>query len=109
MKSIRLTDSTAYLSAMYLTLLSCMVTYIHLDPSETLLLSYFSLRQNITRSITTNPAVHVTLFSALSSEQLPDWHTENLAFDIPEGQRGTTLREGGMLTKGRYRYQTWRT
>jgi hypothetical protein len=65
------------------------VTYVHLDPSEPLLLSDFSLRQNITRSITTNPTVDVTLFSALSTEKLPNWYTEDLAFDIPDSQRDT--------------------
>jgi hypothetical protein len=84
------------------------VTYVHLDPSEPLLLSDFGLRQNITRSISTNPTVDITLLSTLSTEKLPDWYTEDLAFNIPDCQRDTP-REGCKLTKGRYRYQTWRT
>jgi hypothetical protein len=63
-----------------------MITHVHLDPSEALLLSDFGLRQDITRSITTNPTVDVTLLSALSTKKLPDWYTENLAFDIPDFQ-----------------------
>ena len=85
-----------------------MVTHVHLDSGEALLLSDFGLRQNITRSISTNPTVDVTLLSALSTEKLPDWYTEDLAFDVPRCQRDTP-REGCMLTKGRYRYQTWQT
>jgi hypothetical protein len=65
------------------------VTYVHLDPSKALLLSDFGLRQDITRSIPTNPTVDITLFSALSTEQLPDGYTENLAFDVPDCQCGT--------------------
>jgi len=85
-----------------------MVTHVHLDSGEALLLSDFGLCQNITGSISTNPTVDVTLFSALSTEKLPDWYTEDLAFDIPDCQRDTT-QERWLLTKGRYRYQTWRT
>jgi hypothetical protein len=62
------------------------VTHVHLDPSEALLLSDFGLRQNITGSVTTNPTVDITLLSALSTEKLPDWYTEDLAFDIPDCQ-----------------------
>jgi len=85
-----------------------MVTHVHLDSGEALLLSDFSLRQNITRSISTNPTVDVTLLSALSTEKLPDWYTEDLAFDIPDCQCDTAQEEW-LLTKGQYRYQTWRT
>jgi hypothetical protein len=76
------------------------VTYVHLDPSEPLLLSDFGLRQNITRSISTNPAVDVTLFSALSTEQLPDWYTEDLAFDIPDCQRRAHGKRRGCSPEG---------
>jgi hypothetical protein len=84
------------------------VTHVHLDPGEALLLSDLGLRQNITRSISTNPTVDVTLLSALSTKKLPDWYTEDLAFNIPDSQRDTP-QERWMLTKGRYRYRTWQT
>jgi len=84
------------------------VTHVHLDSGEALLLSDFGLRQDITRSISTNPTVDVTLLSALSTEKLPDWYTEDLAFDIPDCQLDTTQARW-LLTKGRYRYQTWQT